>query len=180
VEISFATTRAELAAIVVSKLQHHKITSVVLVGGSVVSLYTNNRYETRDLDFITSADHRKIHIAMLELGFTSAGKDFVHANTDFTVEFPSGPLAIGDDVPVLAEGSITVNGVVISLLSPTQSVMDRLMSFFLYNDRQCLEQAVLIAHDHSVDLDRVAAWATREKYTEKLKVFLLRNADFKK
>jgi hypothetical protein len=169
--ISAKTTREQLAAIVVSKLREHNI-NAVLVGGSVVSIYTNNKYESVDLDFISAADQKKIATAMSELGFTARGKDFVHPKTAFSVEFPSGPLAIGDDVPIVAEGKITVDGVDVVLLSPTQSVMDRLAWFFHDNDRQCLDQAIWIAQKHPVNLQKIREWAMKERNEDKLKIFL--------
>jgi hypothetical protein len=172
-EISKSTTREQLAAIVVDKLRSHGI-EAVLVGGSVVSIYTNNKYSSNDLDFISPAAHKRIAEAMSELGFIAAGKDFVHPKTEFTVEFPTGPVAIGDDQPVTPEGSITVDGVQIKMLSPTQSVMDRLISFFVFDDRQCLDQAVWIAQNHPIDFDKVREWATRERYESKLQIFLQR------
>ncbi len=92
---------------------------------------------------------------MAELGFDRKGKDFVHSGTEFTVEFPTGPVAIGDDAPVAPEGQMIVDGVQIVMLSPTQSVMDRLISFFVFNDRQCLDQAIWIAEKHQIDLEKV-------------------------
>ena len=170
-EITRDTTRLQLAAIVVEKLREHGI-NAVLVGGSLVSIYTNDKYESRDLDFISSASQNKLAAAMRELGFKVSGKDFLHPNTDFTVEFPAGPLAIGDDVPVIPEGSMEVDGVEIKMLSPTQSVMDRLMWFFSDSDRQCLDQAVWIAEKQPIDLERIRSWAKRERQEERLKVFL--------
>lgn len=164
------TTRAELAAIVVKKLREHGI-NAVLVGGSVVSMYTNNRHESFDLDFIAPGGHERISKAMLELGFEKKGKDFVHRDTEYTVEFPSGPIAIGDEEPVKPEGKITVDGVDITLLSPTQSVMDRLAWFFHSNDRQCLDQALWIAETQPINLEKVAEWAKRERHEEKFQVF---------
>ena len=171
--ISAETSREELAAIVVDKLRQHSI-DAVLVGGSVVSIYTHNKYESRDLDFISPAAHKKIAVAMSELGFTTKGKDFRHPDTEFTVEFPTGPIGIGDDQPVKPEGSITVDGITVVMLSPTQSVMDRLAWFFYSNDRQCLDQALWIVEKHPVNLDQVKAWAKRERQEEKLAVFLNR------
>jgi hypothetical protein len=169
--ITAKTNRKRLAAIVVAKLKEHDI-DAVLVGGSVVSIYTDNKYASNDLDFISAADHKKIKAAMSELGFTSKGKDFIHPETEFTVEFPSGPIGLGDDVPVTAEGSMHVDGVTIKMLSPTQSVMDRLIIFFLYNDRQCLRQAVWIAEGKPIDLAKIGDWVKREKQEEKFQVFL--------
>jgi hypothetical protein len=166
-------TRAELAAIIVSKLMEHGI-NAVLVGGAVVSIYTQNKYESDDLDFIAPASDDRITKAMAELGFTRKGKDFEHPKTRFTVEFPGRRVAIGDDDPVVPEGRLRVGDVDIVLLSPTQSVMDRLCWFFLDNDRQCLDQAVWIAQKQPIDFDAVKAWANREGHDEKYGVFLKR------
>jgi hypothetical protein len=130
--------------------------------------------ESNDLDFISSADHKRIVSAMAELGFKTAGKDFTHPATKFTVEFPSGPLAIGDDEPVKPEGGMTIDGVNVVMLSPTQSVMDRLAWFFHSNDRQCLDQALWIAQQQPVNIDTVRAWAERERHSEKFNVFFNR------
>lgn len=172
-KITQTTTREQLAAIVVQKLTEHKI-DAVLVGGSVVSIYTNNKYVSYDLDFISPADHKRIEKAMSELGFKTQGKDFVHDHTSFTVEFPTGPLAIGDDLPIEPEGKLKVSGVTIKMFSPTQSVMDRLTWFYFSNDRQCLDQAIMIAQQHPISLDKVRDWSIRENQTEKLEVFLKR------
>lgn len=167
------TTRQELAAIIVRKLSEKNI-SAVLVGGAVVSIYTQNKYESRDLDFISPSDHKAIKSAMAELEFEVRGKDFIHPDTKFTVEFPLGPIGIGHAQPVVPEGKLEVDGVSITLLSPTQSVMDRLAWFFHYNDRQCLDQAVWIAEKHPINLERVKAWSAAEGEGEKLQVFLNR------
>lgn len=169
--ISKKITREKLAALVVKKLLEHGI-EAVLVGGSVVSMYTANEYESLDLDFISPADHRRIAQAMFELGFVQKGKDFVHPNIEFTIEFPSGPLGIGDDVPVKPEGKKVIDGVTIKMFSPTQAVMDRLLIFFLENDRQCLDQSLAIAKRHRIDVTKLTNWARKERQEEKLTLFL--------
>lgn len=169
--VSTQTTRAELAAIVVEHLEKKGL-SAVLVGGSLVSIYTNNKYESHDLDFISSGSQQQLKAAMKELGFVSQGKDFIHPKTHFSVEFPTGPLAIGDDEPIEAEGELSVDGIKIKVLSPTQCVMDRLAWFFYSNDRQCLDQAVWIYHEHPVNLNKVKEWVLRESQEEKFEVFL--------
>lgn len=95
-------------------------------------------------------------------------------NTPFTVEFLKGPIGLGDDQPVMPEGQMTIDGVVVKMLSPTQSVMDRLSGFFYFGDRQCLDQAIWITESQAVDLDRVTGWAVRERQEEKLSAFLNR------
>ena len=175
------TTREQLAAVVVERLERHGI-GAVLVGGSVVSIYTSNKYASDDLDFICSAAHDRIVEAMAQLGFHRAqggtSKDFEHPETSFTVEFPTGPLALGETVPVSPEGAIEVDGITVKLLSPTQCVMDRLLWFFYCNDRQCLDQAVWVAQSHPISMDKLTAWAknepNQESIQQKMQVFVSR------
>lgn len=170
-KITPQTTRLELAALITRTLKDEGI-SAVLVGGAVVSIYTENEYESRDLDFISPMNHQKITEAMKKLGFKPKGKNFLHENTELSVEFPSGPIGIGDRVPIIPEGKIRVGQTDVILLSPTQSVMDRLAWFFFNNDRQCLDQAVMIALRHPIKLADVKVWSEEEKCEDKYKVFL--------
>lgn len=170
-KISAKTSRLQLAAIVTAALAKNDI-QTVLVGGAVVSIYTDNEYESRDLDFISPADHKKIVKAMEELGFERQGKNFIHPETELSVEFPTGPIGIGDRVPVIPEGKIKVGQVDVILLSPTQSTMDRLAWFYFNNDRQCLDQAVMIALKQPVSLKEIQKWSVEEKQQDKFEVFL--------
>ncbi len=180
-QIDETTTREQLAAIIVDKLLQHNI-DAVLVGGSVVSIYTANRYASDDLDFISPAAHDRIVKAMAELSFNRTaggmGKDFEHPKTRFTVEFPTGPISLGETGPVTPDGSIEVDGITVRMLSPTQSVMDRLLWFFYGNDRQCLDQAVWVAEAYPINVEQLLEWAQREpdqeKIQQKLQVFLKR------
>lgn len=174
VKITMQTTREQLVAIIVEKLGAAGI-SAVLVGGAVVSIYTENKYESRDLDFVSSGEHSSIEALMIELGFKPQGREFVHPQTKFTVEFPPGPIAIGNEVPIVPEGELKVGKVKIQLLSPTQSVMDRLAWFYHANDRQCLDQALMIVRaQKKIDLKRVEKWSEKEGELEKFKLFLKR------
>ncbi len=51
-QINKKTSLAALGAIVCEALQHAGI-DAFLSGGAVVSIYTENRYESFDLDFVT-------------------------------------------------------------------------------------------------------------------------------
>ena len=169
--ISKGTSLEELAAIVSRALAEDGLTAV-LTGGSVVTFYTNNEYQSRDLDFVSPDSHRRIAKTMARLGFTPKGRLFEHPATRFTVEFPPGPLAIGSHEPIEPEGERVIEGTKVKLLSPTQSVMDRLSWFFFHNDRQCLDQAVMVCLSQPVNLARVKAFAEGEGEAEKYKVFL--------
>src|SRR5690349_1025360 len=100
--ITSSTTIEELAAIVSTALEAAGL-SAVLSGGAVVSIYTNNEYESGDLDFISPDSMAKIADAMAPLGFERKGRMFSHKQTPLFVEFPAGPLAIGDELIPAAE-----------------------------------------------------------------------------
>ncbi len=58
------------------------------------------------------------------------------------------------------------------LLTPTDCVKDRLSSFFHWNDSQALKQALMVAEEHSIDLDNLKRWAKAEGFEKKLQEFL--------
>lgn len=123
-----------IGAIVCQCLLEHDI-NAVLSGGAVVSIYTDNEYESKDLDFISSSDLRQIEKALLSIGFKkSSGRHFIHPDTDYFVEFSSPPLAIGDML-IKKWATIKSQAGRLQLLTPTHSVMDRLASFFHRNDK---------------------------------------------
>jgi len=88
----------EVAAYVAQHLRQSDI-NIVLTGGSCVSIYADNRYISYDLDFIEEgrSTRKKIAACLREIGFQEKDRYFTHPDTAFFVEFPSGPLAIGDE-----------------------------------------------------------------------------------
>jgi hypothetical protein len=85
--ITRQTTVKELAGLVAGQLRSYQI-EAVLSGGSLVTLYSENRYQSKDLDFITSAGLREVARALAPLGFKRAagGRHFTHPGTEFLVE----------------------------------------------------------------------------------------------
>lgn len=162
--ITADTSVEDLAAIVFEHLDNNGITAV-LSGGSVVTIYTGaNVYESRDLDFVSPDEHKKILEVMSEIGFTPItenNKNLGHAKTDITVEFPRGPVNFGG-APVRYEdiGLEEVAGKKVRMLSPTQSVMDRLLHYLSSGrDVQGLEQAQWICERYPVDYEKIKKWA---------------------
>ena len=105
-------------------------------------------------------------------GFEAKGRHFTHQNTELSVEFPTGPIGIGDRVPIKPEGMIKYKDTEIILLSPTQSVMDRLAWFYFNNDRQCFDQAIMICQHHNVNIPYIKEWSIEEKNEFKFNQFL--------
>jgi hypothetical protein len=151
----------EVAALVCSTLDEYEI-SVVLSGGSVVTIYSNAEYVSYDLDFIPIGLARKVDHAMQSLGFTREQRHWRHPRSRYWVEFPTGPVAIGEEtIHEFAERQISTG--VLRILRPTECVMDRLAWYIHDADPQCLEQALRVANLHAVDLKRIERWARGER-----------------
>ncbi len=170
-KISKSMKRKEFAAAVVRQLEKHGI-SCVLVGGACVSIYTNEKHASHDLDFISQYSHQSIADALAEIGFRKEGRYFTHLNSMLYVEFPTGPVAIGNQTPVKPEGELIVKNTVITMYSPTQCVMDRLAAWFHWNDRRSLIHALWVCEKHPINLDKVKRWAAKEDQTVKLEQFI--------
>jgi len=167
--INEETTLKELAFVVGDHLTKEGV-HALLVGGGVVSIYTNNEYESNDLDFISPESHKDLVKAMGKIGFEQKGRHFMHPKSNFYVEFPGTTLIIGDE-PQKTYASITFEDKSLKLMSPTQSIMDRLAAFYHWNDRGSLDQAVMIARAQPFSLEKVKSWSANEGESEKFKIF---------
>jgi hypothetical protein len=97
-EITEQSTVEEVAAIVSDALEDAGITAT-LSGGSAVTIYSNNRYLSRDLDFVTSAMVADLKPVLERLGFEHVGTSrlslFSHPKIEWYVEFLPSPLTFG-------------------------------------------------------------------------------------
>jgi hypothetical protein len=160
-----AHTREEVAAWVCEALDRAGI-PVVLSGEAVVSIYSDNAYESFDLDFIRQGVARKVDGVMGELGFRSQGRHWTHPDSPFWVEFPPGPVQVGGAiVREFAERQTRVG--TLRLLAPTECVMDRLAGYYHWDDPQCLDQAIEVARRHTIDLERIDSWSRDERSSGK-------------
>ena len=155
----------ELAAFVADHLSSRGI-DVVLVGGACISIYSENRYSSFDLDFVTTGltNRQRIRSALAEINFVEEQRYFKNPETAYFIEFPSGPLAIGDEPPTEIS-TLRYSTGLLRLLSPTDCVKDRLAAYYHWKDRQSLEQAILVAGCHLIDLDEVRRWSDHEGFS---------------
>ena len=159
--ISAKTTAVELAALVSLALEASGIPAT-LSGGGAVSIYTQNLYQSKDLDFVSSERRDRLAEALSPLGFELASdrRHFAHPATSLYVEFPPDLLQFGNkdvshkDVPVMETewGPLRV-------ITATHSVMDRLAAYWHWNDRQSWDQAVLVARHASIDYEELLSYA---------------------
>ena len=164
-------TQVELAAYVQSCLQKQGI-NVVLSGGSAVSFYSSNKYVSKDLDLINAkfARRRDIKSVMEKIGFQEKGRYFVNPDTDYFVEFPDGPLSVGEE-PVKEIDEYKLSTGTLRVISATDCVKDRLCTYYFWNDQQGLAQAVLVAKSQKVDLKEVKRWSEVEGKLNEYGVF---------
>ena len=126
----------------------------VLSGGACVCIYTDNKYISCDLDFVLMSyeDHKKTGEVLEKIGFLSP------------------PLSAGAE-SVREISVIEEKGKSLKLLSPTDCVKDRLAAYYHWNDKQSLEQALLVCRDNSVDLREIKRWSRNEAMEDKFAEF---------
>lgn len=116
---------------------------------------------------------KPIEKALAKLGFKRAGRQFSHEQCPYLIDFVNPPIAVGHEA-VHQFSTLKTSIGSLQLLSPTDCVKDRLASFFHWNDTQALEQALMVAEDHSINFKDLKRWAKAEGFEKKLEEFLQR------
>jgi hypothetical protein len=139
--------------------------STVLVGGAVVSVYTQDAYRSGDLDMVPPIfmDSKKITAALAKIGFIKdKHRYYEHPDCrDLFIDIVSPPVAIGEEINIQS-ASWEVDGVTIKILSPTDCVKDRLASYIHYQAQDCFLQALMVARKHPVDYPSLKTWCQNE------------------
>ncbi len=158
-KITSETSLEEIAALVSQALDDAGI-DAVLSGGGAVTLYSKNEYMSTDLDFVTTERNKRIAPVVERLGFIPRGREFEHPESRFFIEFPSGPLAFGDRYVDNSEATtVQTQYGAVRIITPTQSVMDRIAWFHHGADRQSRDQAIMVARQQEISWDQVFDWA---------------------
>jgi len=166
--ISEKTTLLELAAAVSEALQAADIVAT-LSGGAAVSIYTEYRYLSEDLDFVTIAQIAELKSILEPLGFKNTGRPrmsvFEHPATKWYIEFPPAPLSFGGTYIDPSNCSLMKTRLgTLRIITPTHSLMDRLIAAAAWHDVQSLEQAILVAtyQSDNVDWEELGKWVVSE------------------
>lgn len=166
--ISENTTIEELAAIVSQTLEQAGIIAT-LSGGGAVSIYTENRYLSEDLDFVTVALVDELKQALETIGFEHVGRPrlsvFEHPDTKWYLEFPPAPLSFGGMYVDPSDCQLIDVGLgKLRIITPTQSIMDRLIAAAAWTEPQSLEQALLVAEHQKgkIDWQHLDQWVMAE------------------
>ena len=157
-------TMEELAAYVCDTLDKEGI-ETVLSGGGCVELYSNGRYTSDDIDLIDrfNGGHRKIKQIMEKIGFKEykMKRYFVHEDTSLFIEFPRGPLGVGDSPVKEVAIKMTQTGI-LKLLTPTDCIKDRLAAYYHWDDQQSLDQAIWVAIENEFEMKLIETWSQSE------------------
>ena len=139
----------ELWKYIATELSRNDI-DVILVGGAVVSIYSEGAYKSGDLDFVINDFSRnKLGEVLGRLGFIQNGRHFKHPEcTHLFIEFATFPVSIGDDYNITPDEGRNEDQI-IKIFSPTDCVRDRLASFAYFEARECLDQAVMVSKKHA-------------------------------
>lgn len=161
----------ELAGYVCSQLEKEDI-KTVLSGGSCVEIYSEGKYTSDDIDLVDrfNGGHTKIKNVMVQLGFKEHNRYFVHEDTRYFIEFPRGPLGVGD-APITEIASRENETGILRLLTPNDCIKDRLAAYYHWDDPQSLEQAVWVAQQNEFDIDSIKEWSINEKELDKFEIF---------
>ena len=177
--ITSKSTLREVALAVGAALHRHGV-KAVLTGGACASIHSAGVYTSRDLDFVVTSrtTQQTLDTALDDVGFQRSEDRYLHPDTQFWVEFPRGPLAVGGDYKIRPT---TLRGKTgrANTLSPTDSCRDRLAAFYHWNDRQSLEVAVHIARRQRVNLKKIRQWSEQEQHLDQFEEFKkrIRNRD---
>jgi hypothetical protein len=161
-------------AIVVSDYLRQNGIETVLSGGACVSIYSNNKFMSYDLDFVLISEdqQKRTKELLMEIGFYPKDRYFKHDKSPYLLDFVAPPPSVGNE-PVKEIVEIKKANRILKLLSPTESVKDRLAAFYHWQDRQSLEQAVLVCLNNTVDFKEIERWSVQEGMEDKYQKFIV-------
>lgn len=147
----------------------------VLSGGGAATIYAPSSYQSSDLDFVADfygVEQVGVQV-VLELGFVSKGRIWEKPGVLYTLDFPKGPLGIGDEY-IQKWDTLLEGDAILHIITPTDSVKDRLAAFLHWNDFSGLEQALAVAAAQAIDLQEVRRWCEAESGSAKFAQFIER------
>jgi len=163
----------EVAFAVCTALDEAGVTAV-LSGGGAATFYAPEAIQSFDLDFILEVypEDGDPGQVLTELGYRNVGHDYVHSVSRFQLEFPRGPLAVGDDL-IHSWSTYREGKQLLHVISATDSCRDRLAAFYHFGDRSALEQALAVSRTTREPVDRkvIKAWSKREGKLEEFAAF---------
>jgi len=138
-----------MTGLITRRLEEKGKPAPVLIGGLALSYYTRDVYFTADID-LACADREALDDVLQELGFTKAGRYWVHRGLDIAVEAPASVLP-GEEAPretVELEGGLSC--IVIGL---EDLIIDRLNACKHWKSEVDCEMTELLIARYGKELD---------------------------
>lgn len=139
-----------IASVITKIFKYNGLIDPVIVGGSVVALYSQEQYKTVDLDMKSESVEAYTEI-LSKLGYIKRGKDFFHKELDSYIEFPSGEMQ--DSWDHMREYIIEETGLPIYVIGFEDLILDRVGSFVSTNDLDSKEWAIRLMGMLYADID---------------------------
>ena len=102
---------------------------------------------------------------MTEAGFQrTKSRYFKHPQcSHLLIEFPPGPVELGEQYPVIPD-EVEFAGYKLKLLSPTDSIKDRLAGYIHWGTRDLFDQALLVYRNQKcrIHLQEIEKWCHGE------------------
>ncbi len=117
--ISKDSSLVDVAFAVCTALDQSGITAV-LTGGSAATYYAPEAYQSMDIDFVITfrPEDAMGRDALNTLGFTRTEDYYLHQKCIYPLEFPPGPLMVGDD-HISNWSTYNLDGQILHTLTPT-------------------------------------------------------------
>lgn len=133
----------------------------IVVGGSAVELYSFGKYQSGDIDVVSSGSDTLADI-LTENGFTRRGKDFISEELGIFIEIPGRTLA-GD--PGRIKTFVIQEGLEIPVIGIEDLIIDRLQAcvFWKYETDCEWAENLLNKYRNELDMDYLTSRAQNEK-----------------
>jgi hypothetical protein len=157
-------TLAEVAARASEQLDRSGI-PVAVVGGSAITLYAPEVYASKDIDFaaIRGTNRRAFAAAVAPIGFTARGRDFVHKDTEYTLDLVADTPYV-DQRPITRFAMIETPFGAVRVYKFEDAIADRIAAFLHWGDSQSLEVAESAVEARRKDV----RWSSLEKALRQL------------
>jgi len=172
----------DVAAEVTQALQTEGL-EATMVGGAVCAIYTNNQNQSSDIDFVSADSYEKLEAALAKIGFVNdESRNFIRRKNlkgdirdMIFMDYVGLGTQIGEEnVPKIELAKLKYKQIQISILTPTQTVMDRLSKFMYHTDTDALNHAVAVAKKYPVNFEKVKKWCDGENRAKAYEFFLAR------
>jgi len=116
--------------------------AVAVVGGSAITSYVPEVYTSKDIDFaaINGTSRRAFTQALAPLGFRPRGRDYVHPNSNFTLDLVADTPYV-DQRPITEFEMIKTRYGPVRVYSFEDAIADRIAAFLHWGDSQSLDVA---------------------------------------